>query len=92
MNAVSLIGELTGAPELRTNRDGIDECRMTIAVQRRERSGRPEPGVTYVYVTTFGRDARACADRLEQGSRVGLSGRLEPGEGQRVLIDQLDFL
>lgn len=92
MNAVSLIGELTGNPELQTNRAGIDECRMTIAVQRRERTGQPEPGVAYVWVATFGRDARECAERLSHGSRVGLAGRLEPGDRQHVLIDQLDFL
>jgi hypothetical protein len=35
-----------------------------------------------VNVTTFGQEARECKARLSEGSRVGLSGRLE-GEGQR---------
>lgn len=65
---------------------------MRLAVQRRERGGEPEPGVVYVEVTTFGRDARECAERLAGGDRVGLSGRLEPEDGRHVLIDQLDFL
>lgn len=75
---------------------------MRLAVPRRSREGRPEPGVVYVDVTTFGQEARECKARLSEGSRVGLSGRLE-AEGQRsdgsgweeslgVLIDQLDFL
>jgi single stranded DNA-binding protein len=92
VNSVSLIGQLTGDPELRTNRAGTDECRMRIAVQRRERDGRPEPGVQYFDVTTFGQEARDCAARLAAGARVGLAGRLEPGQGSRVLIDQLDYL
>jgi single-stranded DNA-binding protein len=92
VNAVSLVGTLTGDPVLSVNRAGVDECRMRLAVQRRERGGQPEPGVVYIDVTTFGREARECADRLAAGDRVGLSGRLEPGDGQHVLIDQLDYL
>lgn len=92
MNSVSLVGTLTGEPQLRQNRDGTDECRMKIAVQRRGPGGVPEPGVTYIDVTTFGREARECAERLSRGSRVGLSGRLQPEDGRHVLIDQLDFL
>jgi single-stranded DNA-binding protein len=45
MNSVSLVGQLTADPELRTNRAGIEECRMGLAVQRRQHGGRPEPGV-----------------------------------------------
>jgi single-stranded DNA-binding protein len=92
VNSVSLVGRLTGDPELGVNRAGTEECRMRLAVQRRERGGEPEPGVVYVEVTTFGRDARECAERLVGGDRVGLSGRLEPEDGRHVLIDQLDFL
>ena len=92
MNSVSLVGRVVGATELRTNRAGVDECRMRLAVPRRLRDGSPEPGVVYVFVTTFGREARECAERLSDGSRVGLSGRLEPEHGQHVLIDQLDYL
>jgi single-stranded DNA-binding protein len=65
---------------------------MRLAVRRRARGGQPEPGVVYVEVTTFGRDARECAGRLSNGDRIGLSGRLEPEDGHHVLIEQLDFL
>ena len=74
----------------------------TLAVPGRGRDGRPYPGVVYVDVTTFGDEARECAERLRQGSRVGLSGRLavdaersEDGaweESHGVVRDQLDFL
>ena len=93
MNSVSLVGTLTADPTLRETRAGLDECRMRLAVPRRDRAGRREPGVVYVDVTTFGEEARACADGLALGSRVGLSGRLEDDpESAGVLIDQLDFL
>jgi single-stranded DNA-binding protein len=90
VNAVSLIGQVVGEPELRTNRAGIAECRMRLEVPRRTREGRRDPGVTYVDVSSFGDEARACA-RLSEGSLIGLVGRFED-EGPTVLIDQLDLL
>jgi single-stranded DNA-binding protein len=102
MNTVSVVGQLTAAPKLGQNRAGEAECRMRIAVPRRSRDGRPEPGVVYLDVTTFGEEARECAARLSEGDRVGLSGRLDVDEHARpdggweethgVLIDQLDIL
>lgn len=92
MNNVSLIGRLVDDPELGTNRAGLEQCRMRLAVARRDRSGQLEPGVVYIDVTTFGREARDCTRRLSAGDRVGLSGRLEDDQGGHVLIDQLDFL
>ena len=94
MNSVSIVGQVTGEPELRTNRAGIPECRMRLAVPRYARSGQREPGVVYVSVTTFGAEAEECAERLGEGSRLGLSGRLDSDEPEwsGVSIDQLDFL
>lgn len=47
----------------------------------------------YVDVTTFGLEARDFAERLSEGSAVGLSGRLDDDDGtSHVLIDQFDFL
>ena len=92
MNTVALVGQLADDPELRENRAGIAECRMRLAVPRRSRDGRREPGVVYVDVTTFGEEARECAERLSAGSTVGLSGRVEDDPSPGVLIDQLDFL
>ena len=74
MNSVSLLGQVVGEPQLRENRAGIAECRMRLAVPRRSRDGRREPGVVYVDVRTFGTEARECARRLREGSTVGLAG------------------
>ncbi|MEA2442545.1 MAG: Single-strand binding protein family [Thermoleophilaceae bacterium] len=92
MNSVSLVGWLTAEPALATDRAGLDECRMRIAVERRRRGGAREPGVVYVEVAMCGRDARECAARLKTGDRIGLSGRLEPEDGRHVVVEQLDFL
>ena len=102
MNSVSLVGQLAEEPQFRENRGDIPECRMRIAVSRHARTGRHEPGVVYLDVTTFGEEARECASRLKLGSRIALVGRIDTDEGragsgewevrQQVLIDQLDFL
>jgi single-stranded DNA-binding protein len=95
MNAVSLTGTLTADPELQETRNSLPRCTMRLAVPRHARGGAREPGVVYVFVTTFGEDARECVRRLKNGSRVGLVGRLDsddPRESAGVLIDQLDYL
>jgi single-strand DNA-binding protein len=102
VNSVNLIGTLTDDPTVGRNRAGIEECRMRLAVPRRARGGRREPGVVYVEVTTFGLEAQECAERLTQGSVIGLSGRLEVDDRDAphgdwlaqhdVPIDQLDVL
>ncbi len=68
---------------------------MRLAIPRYSGGGAREPGVVYVEASTFGLRAQECAERLHEGSNVGLSGRLEddpPDEGLGVYIDQLDFL
>jgi single-strand DNA-binding protein len=96
VNSVSLVGQLANDPELRTDGAGQDECRMRIAVSRRTRDGGTEPGIVYVEVTTIGRQARACAESLSTGSRVGLLGWLHTDDSRELLrgiaTDQLDFL
>lgn len=77
MNNVNLIGSLVGDPELTVDRDGRDVCPMQLAVQRRGPAGDPEPGVIYIDVTTYGRQARTCANELSAGQRIGVAGRLE---------------
>ena len=76
MNSVSLVGELVADPELDTNWAGIDECRMRLAVPRRSRDGRREPGVVYVDVTTYGLEAQECAEHWLLGAVWGSRGGL----------------
>ena len=77
MNNVNLIGSLVNDPELSRDRDGRDVCAMQLAVQRRGPGGDPEPGVIYIDVAAYGRQARTCASELATGSRVAVAGRLE---------------
>ena len=77
MNNVSLLGFLVGDPELTVDTSGRDVCVMQLAVPRRSLTGDSEPGVVYVDVAAFGRQARLCADELAAGARIGVSGTLE---------------
>ncbi|HEX8743180.1 MAG TPA: single-stranded DNA-binding protein [Thermoleophilaceae bacterium] len=88
---MSLLGQVVGEPQLRETRAAIPECRMRLAIPRRSRDGKREPGVVYVDVSTFGDEARECARRLQEGSTLGLVGRIED-DPYGVLIDQLTFL
>ena len=94
MNAVSLIGTLTDDPELQESRTAPPRCTMRLAVPRRDRTGRQEPGVVYIDVETHGEQARECSRRLKLGSRIGLAGRLDSDHPQSagVQIDQLTYL
>jgi single stranded DNA-binding protein len=77
VNNVNLIGAVVNEPELSVERDGRDVCSIQLAVQRRGPTGDPEPGVIYIDVTAYGRQARACANGLAAGDRIGVAGRLE---------------
>lgn len=77
MNHVNLIGSLVVEPELRRGREGHEECLLRIAVPRHSLHGEREPGLIYVDVTTFGKQARVCAEELAVGHRVAIAGTLE---------------
>jgi len=98
MNNVSLIGQVVGQIDFHENRAGILVCQMRLAVPRRAREGRPEPGVVYIDVATFDEEARRYSALLSEGSYVGISGRLDSDDPSDapgwsgVLIDQIDLL
>lgn len=102
MNSVNLVGHLADDPVVSDGDRGGVECVMRLAVPRRAPSGAPDPGVVYVLIAVSGSSARDCAERLEAGSRIGLSGRLDWDLSRAleeslagahiVLADQLDFL
>jgi len=74
MNSVNLIGRLTRDPETRATGSGTDVCGMRIAIDRQG------DGADYVDVTAFGKLAEVCAQYLEKGRQVGVSGRLHYSE------------
>lgn len=73
MNRITIIGNLTRDPELRTTSNGIPVCSMTVAVNRRRRAQEAQE-TDYFSVTTWRQMAESCAQYLAKGKRVAVSG------------------
>jgi single-strand DNA-binding protein len=102
VNSVNLIGRLVEAPALRESPAEGRRCSMRLAVPRVARGGLREPGVVYVEVVAAGLRAEDLMEAVAEGTRIGVSGRLELDEwtdddGSRhtryeVIADQLEVL
>ena len=76
MNTIQLIGRLTADPECRALAEDKSVANMRLAVGRRDRKAAP----VYVDVVAWGKLAELCAEHLEKGRQVAISGRLEYSE------------
>ena len=103
MNNVSLIGNLTRDPELRFTQSGTAVCSMSIAYNKRFKKGDEVcEEVSFFDVVSFGGLAETCAQYLNKGSKVAVSGELrqdrwETTEGDRrsavkIVGSRVDFL
>jgi single-strand DNA-binding protein len=70
LNSVTLVGQLTSDPVLRSLPDGRSVCDLRLAVNDR----REQP--LFIDVATFGPGADACAEYLSKGRAVAVTGRL----------------
>jgi len=69
MNKLTVIGNLTKDPELRTTQTGKEVCSFTVAVNRRKKiQGQPE--ADFFRVTTWEERARVCHKYLAKGKKV----------------------
>ncbi len=95
MNSVTIIGTLTGDPEMRNGESKV--CAMRLV----EMNGRKDSPF-YIDVAAFGRQAETCGKYLKKGRHVAVSGRLrfrewETEEGGKrsqhsIAADKVDFL
>lgn len=76
LNSVTLVGQLTADPELRSLPDGRSVCNLRLAVNDQ----RDQP--LFIDVATFGAGAEASAEFLSKGRSVGVTGRLVLREWQ----------
>lgn len=77
LNRVTVTGNLTRDPELRTLGNGDPVCSMRVAVSSRRRNGEQwEDYANFFNVTVFGRQAQTCVDYLGKGREVTVDGRL----------------
>lgn len=75
MNIVTLIGNLTKDPELRTTPNGVSVCSFTIAVNRYSNG---EKVSDFYRINAWRKDADNCMKYLTKGKKVCVVGSLEP--------------
>ena len=100
MNKLTIIGNLTKDPELRTTQSGVSVCSFTVAVNRRKKDQQEE--TDYFRVTAWRERAEICAKWLIKGRKVCVIGPVSVSTyaGQdgktyanlEVLADEVEFL
>ena len=78
MNKLTIIGNLTRDPELRTTTSGISVCSFTVAVNRRQsaqqRQSGQEPEADFFRVSAWRELGENCAKWLIKGRKVAVEG------------------
>ena len=98
MNSVIIIGNLARDPELKYTNNGKAVTRLTVAVNR---GWGKEKDADFIDVTVWEKQAEACANHLNKGSKVAVQGRLQvrsyEKDGERkwitdVVAKEVEFL
>ena len=101
MNKITIIGNLTKAPELRSTQDGTPVCGFTVAVNRQKTKNNPDPGADFFNVNAWRGLGENCAKYLDKGRKVAVSGRIslrtwekdgKHGASLEVLAEDVEFL
>lgn len=74
MNKLTIIGNLTRDPELRTTQSGISVCTFTVAVNRRQKDANGQNAADYFRVTAWRELGENCAKFLQKGRKVAVIG------------------
>lgn len=73
MNKLTIIGNITRDPELRTTTTGVNVCSFSVAVKRKNRRD-GEPEADFFEVTAWRERGEQCAKYLSKGSKVCVIG------------------
>ena len=102
MQQLTIIGNLTKEPELRTTNTGKEVCSFTVAVNRRKTVNNPDPGADYFRVSAWEERGRTCNKYLTKGSKVCVVGTVsarayinnngEASANIEVRADDVEFL
>lgn len=104
INRVTITGNLTRDPEMRTTQGGMAIMRLGVAVndrRRNQQTGEWEDCPNFVDCTMFGSRAEAVERYLHKGMKVAISGRLHYSawekDGQKrskldVTVDDIEFM
>ena len=102
MNKITLIGNLTHDPEVRSTMSGVSVCSFTIAVNRKHEEKNGERPTDFFRITTWRQLADSCGRYLTKGRKVAVLGELQAQlynakDGSTrmsldVLADEVEFL
>ena len=102
MNKLTIIGNLTADPELRTIPSGVNVCTFTVAVNRRYSSNKEERQTDFFRVAAWRQLGENCARYLTKGKKVAVIGEVsarafESKDGTlraslEVTADEVEFL
>jgi len=77
MNKITLIGNLTRDPELRSTASGVTVCSFTIAVNRRFAQQGGERQTDFFRINAWRQLGETCARYLAKGRKVAVIGELQ---------------
>jgi single-strand DNA-binding protein len=79
INRVTITGNLTQDPELRSTPGGTPVCKLRVAVnsRRKDQSGEWVEKPNYFDVTVWGAQGENCSTYLSKGRPVAVDGRLD---------------
>lgn len=101
MNKLTIIGNLTKEPELRTTSAGINVCSFTVAVNRQKTQNNTDPGADFFNVSAWRVLGDNCAKYLAKGRKVCVIGRVslrtwetenKHGASLEVTAEDVEFL
>lgn len=104
INRVSLTGNLTRDPDLRSTASGMPVLGFGIAVNDRrknQQTGEWEDYANFIDCTMFGTRAQAVSKYLSKGSKVAIEGKLRWSQWERdgqkrskieVIVDEVEFM
>ena len=101
MQILTIIGNLTADPELRTTTQGKSVCSFKVAVNRQRRSeGQPE--ADFFRVSAWNGLGETCSKYLAKGRKVAVTGTVsvhvfegnngKPGASMDVVAQNVEFL
>lgn len=104
INRVTITGNLTADPDLRSTGGGTPVCSLRVAVngRRKDQSGNWVDKPNYFNVVVWGAQGQNCANYLSKGRPVAVDGRLDWREWQdkegnkrqtiEIVADTVQFL
>ena len=102
MNKITLIGNLTNDPDVRSTPSGVTVCTFTIAVNRRFASQGGERQTDFFRINAWRQLGDTCARYLSKGRKVAVIGELQARTSEAedgttrmsldVSADEVEFL